>query len=77
MKNLLSKGEVPGILSMNRYWEEVAEREKPSPEIFQRELSDLVMRIGAKRILLIVGQYAKLLESKKELEVFYKKLREE
>lgn len=66
MKNLLSKDEVPGILSMNRYWEEVAQREDPAPAIFQSELHDLLMRIGAKRILLIVGEYAKILKEKEK-----------
>lgn len=68
MKNLLSKDEVSGILSMNMYWEEVAEREDQSAAapIFQSELHDLLMRIGAKRILLIVGQYAKRLKKEEK-----------
>ena len=57
MKNLLSKGEVSGVLSMNIYWEEVAEREDTSP--LQDELRDIVGRLGTK-VLFIIAEYAKL-----------------
>jgi len=57
VKNLLSKGEVSGVLSMNIYWEEVAEREDTSP--LQDELRDIVGRLGTK-VLFIIAEYAKL-----------------
>jgi len=56
MKNLLSKEEVSGILSMNIYWEEVVEREDTSP--LRGELMQVVKMLGT-RILLIVAEYAK------------------
>lgn len=57
MKKILSDGEVSGVLSMNKYWEEVSERENQSP--LDNELNMIVRRLGV-RILFIIAEYAKL-----------------
>ena len=57
MKKILSNGEVSGVLSMNKYWEEVSERENQSP--LGDELNMIVRRLGVRR-LFIIAEYAKL-----------------
>jgi len=62
MKKILSDGEVSGVLSMNKYWEEVSERENQSP--LDNELNMIVRRLGIK-ILFIIAEYAKLQREEK------------
>lgn len=56
MKNLMSEKEIDEILSMNKYWEEVTERDDPSP--LHHELIQVCRMFGTK-ILWVLADYAK------------------
>jgi hypothetical protein len=59
MKAKLTRDEVQSVRSMNDYWEEVSKRDFQDHVIYLSELRSLTQFIGAKNILLIVGEYAK------------------
>lgn len=60
---ILTKDEAKAIGSMSRYWDEVEKREDSTP--LGRELDLIVSRLGI-RILWIVADYAKKVETQTE-----------